>query len=319
MQSLSRQPKKDRMTGLEKAMRIRKELEAFESHRIVFGLEAVSASFTRLLSGTKQGFIRTFFFCLSAVACLGFFGCGSSSVKPDVGPITVTDVNGGNPQPAIKSLTVGGGTYLDVTLTNDKSLLGADWTVSCGNALPPGTPLPPGQTVDTSCGSFSPNHTMSCTPSGTPSCIPSYSSSAAGYVTYYSAPAAPPKAGTVTLYASSSTDHSRFSALTLVIAGQPISVGIVASTPPPFTLAVSGTMSLTGTLSNDYTVGGGSISWSLSCQSSDCGSLGATKTTNGTAITFTAPATVPTGNTVTVTATSVTDPTVSNSIIITIS
>jgi hypothetical protein len=214
-------------------------------------------------------------------------------------------------QPAIKTLTVGGGTYLDVTLTNDKSLLGADWTVSCGSALPPGTPLPPGQTVDTSCGYFTPIHTATAP-------VPAYAQNADGIVTYYTAPAAPPKAGTVTLYASSSADHTRFSTLTLVIAGKPISVAIVASTPPPFTLPVSEAMSLTGTLSNDYTVGGGSISWSLSCQSSDCGSLGATKTTSGTAITYTAPAAVPTGNTVTVTATSVTDPTESNSIIITI-
>jgi hypothetical protein len=227
-----------------------------------------------------------------------------------VGPITPTDING-VAQPAIKSLTVGSGTYLDVALTNDKSLLGADWTVSCGSALPPGTPLPPGLTVDTSCGYFTPIHTMSAP-------VPAYADNANGIVTYYTAPAAPPKAGTVTLYASSSADHTRFSALTLVIAGEPISVAIVASTPPPFELPVGGTMSLTATLSNDYTVGGGSINWSLSCGSSDCGSLGATRTTSGTAITFTAPATVPTGSAVTVTATSVTDSSESNSIIITI-
>jgi hypothetical protein len=214
-------------------------------------------------------------------------------------------------QPAIKTLTVGGGTYLDVTLTNDKSLLGADWSVSCGSALAPGSPLPPGQTVDTSCGYFTPIHTASAP-------VPSYSDSASGIVTYYTAPSAPPKAGTVTLYASSSADHSQFSALSLVIAGEPISVAIVASTAPPFTLSASGTMSLTGTLSNDYTVGGGSLSWSLSCGSSDCGSLSAAKTASGTAVTYTAPTTIPTGNTVTVTATSVTDPTESNSIIITI-
>jgi hypothetical protein len=213
-------------------------------------------------------------------------------------------------QPAIKSLTVGSGTYLDVTL-NDKALLGADWTVSCGSALPPGTPLPPGQTIDTSCGYFTPIHTASAP-------VPAYAQNADGIVTYYSAPATPPKAGAVTLYASASADHSQFSALTLVIAGQPISVAIVASISPPFTLPVSGTMSLIGRLSNDHTVGGGSISWSLSCQSSDCGSMSATKSTSGTAITYTAPASVPTGNTVTVTATSVTDPTVSDSINITI-
>jgi len=298
------------MTGFEKAMRIREEFAASNSCSIAFSLEAHKASFMRLSLGANRSFGLIFVFCFSVAVCLGFSGCSGSAVKPQVGTITTTDINGAA-QLAIKSLTVGSGTYLDVALTNDKNLLGADWTVSCGSALPTGTPLPPGQTVDTSCGYFTPIHTASAP-------VPAYAQDATGIVTYYTAPAAPPKSGTVTLYASASADHSQFSALTLVIAGQPISVAIVASTPPPFTLSVGGAMLLTGTLSNDYTTGGGSINWSLSCPSSDCGSLSATKTASGTRITYTAPAAIPTGNTVTVTATSVTDPTVSDSVIITI-
>ena len=302
--------KQNRMTGREKAMRIRQKFETSAPCRIALTLETRKASFIEHFSGANWKIVCTFVLCFSAAVCVGFSGCGSSSVKPQVGSIMVTDANG-VAQSAIKSLTVGGGTYLDVTLTDDKNLLGVDWTVSCGSALAPGTPLPPGQTVDTSCGYFTPIHTASAP-------VPSYAQNANGIVTYYSAPASPPKAGTVTLYASSSADHSRFSALSLVITGEPISVAIVASTPAPFSIPAGGAMSLTGTLSNDYTVGGGSFSWSLSCQSSDCGSLGATKTTSGATITYTAPATMPTGNTVSVTATSVTDPTESNSIIITI-
>jgi hypothetical protein len=299
------EPRKDRMRKLEKAMNIRKEFATSDLcgiTRRVF--------FPRLLSGANRRLERIFILCFSAALSVGFSGCGGSSVKPQVGTITATDING-VAQTAIKTLTVGSGTYLDVTLTNDKSLLGADWSVDCGSKLPAGTPLPPGETVDTSCGYFTPAHTASAP-------VPSYAENATGIVTYYTAPSAPPKAGTVTLYASSSADHSQFSALSLVIAGEPISVAIVASTAPPFTLATGGTMSFTGTLSNDYTVGGGSLSWSLSCGSSDCGSLSAAKTASGTAVTYTAPTTIPTGNTVTVTATSVTDPTESNSIIITI-
>lgn len=249
---------------------------------------------------------------LLTAALAGISGCGATAVRPEVGPITVTDLNGvpqGNG--TLGSLPVGGGTYLDVALTDDQDLLGADWTVSCGSALPPGTPLPPGQTVDTSCGTFTPVHTMSAP-------VPPFAQSAEGIVTLYTAPAAPPKAGTVTLYASASADHSRFSAMTLVIRGQPIAVGIVASTPPPFSLPAGGTISLTGVLSNDYTVGGGSVSWSLTCQSSDCGSLSASTSAGGTPVTYTAPAAAPEGSTVIVTATSVTDPTASNSIILTI-
>lgn len=298
------------MTGIENAMKYRKEFATSNSRKIASkpGTERVPPA--HLLSGVCRGSGRTFLFSLSAAICLSFSGCGGSAVKPQVGAITATDING-VAQSAIKSLTVGSGTYLDVALTNDKDVLGADWSVSCSSELASGTPLPTGETVDTSCGYFTPAHTASAP-------VPAYAENADGIVTYYTAPSAPPTSGTVTLYASASADHSRFSALSLVIQGKPISVAIVASTSPPFTLSVSETMSFTGTLSNDYTVGGGSINWSLSCQSSDCGSLSAAKTTTGTAITYTAPAAIPTGKTVTVTATSVTDPTVSSSIVITI-
>jgi|WetSurMetagenome_2_1015567.scaffolds.fasta_scaffold18665_2 hypothetical protein len=270
----------------------------------------VSCREHRILPGSRTYRTVTGVCGLFALTLLNLSGCGGSSIKPTVNSIAVANINGVT-QPTITSLTVGSGTYLDVTLTNDKDLLGADWTVDCGSALAPGTPLPTGQTIDTSCGYFTPIHTASAP-------VPDYADSGDGVVTYYTAPSAPPTGSTVTLYASASVDHSRFSSLTLVIAGKPISVAIVASTSPPFTLPVSETMSLTGTLSNDYTVGGGSVTWSLTCQSSDCGALSATKTTSGTPITFTAPATVPTGNSVTVTATSVTDTTESTSVIIAI-
>ena len=136
-------------------------------------------------------------------------GCVSSSLPPNIGPITFTDAFG-NGQPALTALTAGQGTYMDVTIANDESLLGANWSVTCKSALPPGTPLPPGETEDTSCGVFAPLHTMSAP-------VPSYATSGAGYVTFYTAPAAPPKGGTVTLYAASTSDPSRHSSVTLTI------------------------------------------------------------------------------------------------------
>jgi len=137
-------------------------------------------------------------------------GCASgSSLRPQVGAITVTDATG-NPLPAIIALTAGQGAYMEVSIAHDGSLLGANWSVTCQSALPPGTPLPPGETEDTSCGIFTPMHTM-----GGP--VPSYATSGAGYVTFYTAPAAPPKGGTVTLYASSTSDPSRSASLTLAI------------------------------------------------------------------------------------------------------
>lgn len=257
--------------------------------------------------------IKVFFIllysCLVLVA-VGMCGCSGSAIKPHVGAITVTNVNG-VAQTALQSMKVGSGTYLDVELSNDKNLLGIDWSVSCGSALASGTPLPSGQSIDTSCGYFTPAHTASAP-------VPSYASSAEGIVTYYTAPSSPPKAGTVTLYASSTSDHSRFSALTLIIAGEPISVAIVASTAPPFTLATKAMMSFIGTVSNDSTVGGGSLRWSVTCSASDCGTLSETKTTSGSSTSYTAPDTVPSGSTVTVTATSVTDSTESTSVVVTI-
>jgi hypothetical protein len=137
-------------------------------------------------------------------------GCASSvSSRPQVGPIDFTDATGAS-QPAQTALTAGQGAYLDVTVTNDHALLGVNWSVSCKSELPPGTPLPPGQTEDTSCGTFTPMHTMSGP-------VPSYATSGAGYVTFYAAPAAPPKEGTVTLYAASTSDPSQNSSITLTI------------------------------------------------------------------------------------------------------
>jgi hypothetical protein len=133
-------------------------------------------------------------------------------LKPQVGAIAFTDASGAS-QSALTELTVGKGAYLDVTITNDLALRGANWSVTCKSALPPGTPLPTGETVDTSCGTFSVLHTISGP-------APSYATSGAGYVTYYTAPAAVPKGDTVTLYAASTSDPSQYSSVTLTIVSQ---------------------------------------------------------------------------------------------------
>jgi len=151
-------------------------------------------------------------------AALMAAGCGSGgSVKPVVGAINFTDVNGktltdANGKPLqIASLQVNQSVSVMVNVTDDNGLLGADWSVACASALPPGTPLPPGQTQDLSCGSFAPAHSMSGP-------IPPTSLSTPGsYIVSYSAPAAVPKGGTVTLIASATADHSRSSTVTLSI------------------------------------------------------------------------------------------------------
>jgi len=104
--------------------------------------------------------IRTFRFVPYAVVAFAALlaGCGTSTSTPQVGAVTFTDIKG-NVQPAALSIQHGTTVYLDVIVTHDIENLGVDWTVTCSSALPSGT-LPAG-TVDTSCGVFSPNHTLS--------------------------------------------------------------------------------------------------------------------------------------------------------------
>ncbi|HEY1742006.1 MAG TPA: hypothetical protein VGG18_02490 [Granulicella sp.] len=253
-------------------------------------------------------------FRLAAIALLlvgmaAVSGCSSSSSVSDikVGPIAFTDANGVPLKPPPASLTTGQGTYVDVTLTNDPQLLGADWSVYCGSALPPGSPLPPGQTQDESCGTFTPAHTTSGP-------IPSYVTSGTGYVAFYTAPPATPKLGTVTLYAVATSDHSKFSSVTLTIGGLPISVGFAPT--PQATLRTGATTQLRVVLNNDVTDAG--VNWTVICGSSDCGSFAPVQTASAVDTIYTAPATVPTGGTVKVTATSIADPTKAVSATITI-
>jgi hypothetical protein len=146
---------------------------------------------------------------LAAVAAVS--GCSASS-KVQVGQITFTDTTGTALKTQPTSLAVNGTVWVAVDVTNDPDLLGADWTVYCGSALPPGTPLPTGQTEDLSCGSVTPTHTVSGP-------IPSYVTSpiSSGYIAVYAAPSSVPKQGTITIYAAATKDHSRVSSWTLTI------------------------------------------------------------------------------------------------------
>jgi len=251
--------------------------------------------------------VRSAGVALLTICLLAVSGCSSGSSVSDikVGPVTFTDANGTALKTSPASLTAGQGTYVVVTLTNDPQLLGADWSVYCGSALPPGTPLPPGETQDDSCGTFTPVHTTSCISSGTSSCIPSYLTSAAGYVAFYTAPGATPKQGTVTLYASSTSDHSKVSSVTLTIGGNPISVGFAPA--PLSTMQAGASTSFRAVLNNDNSNAG--VMWTVICGSTDCGSFDPAETTSAESTTYTAPATVPTGGSVQVTATSIADPT----------
>ena len=237
---------------------------------------------------------------LLAAALLLVCGCASStSSRPQVEPITFTGATGTAQTPQRTMLSAGEGTYMDVAIMGDTALLGANWSVTCQSALPPGTPLPPGQTEDTSCGTFSPTHTISAP-------IPNYATSATGYVAFYTAPASVPKGDTVTLFASSTSDPSRNSSTTLTIVPNIISVSLAA--PPPAYVTHDTSAMFTAVLINDDTSAG--VTWTVTCGSTAagaCGSLNPVQTMSGVATTYTAPATPLTGG-VRITATSNADP-----------
>jgi hypothetical protein len=259
----------------------------------------MTRSFNRTTS-TQSRTVAAHCLMMALGALLAAEGCSSktSSSLIQVSPIVFTDANGNELGGTNTTMTAGSTVYVDAALTNDKALLGVDWTVDCGSAPPPGTPLPPGVTENDSCGTFTPVHTASAP-------VPLYASSGAGVVTLFTAPPSPPKNGVVTLYAAATGDHSRYSTVTLTIVGLPISIQF--GTTPPSSMPVNGATSLKAVLTNDYVSGGSS--WSVTCGATACGSFTSTTTASGVATTYHAPAAVPPGGTVAITATSVTDPT----------
>jgi hypothetical protein len=75
-------------------------------------------------------------------------------------------------------------------------------------------------------------------------------------------------------------------------------------------------LSISATVTNDSTAAG--VDWTVTCASDDCGNFSAAHTASGTATTYTSPATIPTGATVTIAAASTKDSTKTASTTITI-
>jgi hypothetical protein len=180
-----------------------------------------------------------------------------------------------------KSIGVSTGIQMTAAVTNDSSNAGVDWTATCGSS---------------DCGSFSATHTAS------------------GTATTYTSPATQPSGGTVVVTASSTKNPARTATDTFTIASAPIAVSFQPA--PPASLVTGATTSLTANVTNDS---GGGADWTVTCASSDCGSFSPAHTTSGSATIYTAPATVPTGGTVMITASSTADATKSATAAITIS
>lgn len=147
------------------------------------------------------------------------------------------------------------------------------WSVTCGSAG--------------ACGSFN----ATTTPSSSP-------------VTYV-APSAIPSGNVVRITATSVTDTTKSVSATVTIV-PPIPISVSFFSPTPGSMEVGSTVSMNALIVNDVTANP-EVQWTVSCGSAACGSFNPTATANEEATAYTAPAAIPEGNTVTVTATSMTD------------
>ncbi|HWZ64863.1 MAG TPA: hypothetical protein VNX02_17730 [Steroidobacteraceae bacterium] len=87
--------------------------------------------------------------------------------------------------------------------------------------------------------------------------------------------------------------------------GSSLPIQVAFAPPVPTTIQVGNTVSLSATVANDGSNSG--VSWSVTCTGSDCGSFNPTQTASDAQTTYTPPASVPGGGTVSIKATSVAD------------
>jgi hypothetical protein len=217
---------------------------------------------------------------------LGLAGCGGSknlsSLPPSSKPTAVLFVS-----PPPQSLAVNASATLLAAATYPIPSQGGNsqvtWVMTCGS---PGA-----------CGSFGP-------------------SDEGGAITY-TAPAAIPAGGTVTVTATAVADTTKSASATITIVA-PIPISVAFYAPPPASLQVNAAFTMSASINNDVSANP-QVKWTVTCGAGACGSFSSATTGNESQNTYTAPAAIPPGGNVTVTVTSVTDPTksASTSIIIT--
>jgi hypothetical protein len=173
---------------------------------------------------------------------------------------------------------------LSAAVSNNPASAVIKWSVSCGSAG--------------ACGSFSATQTAS------------------GAVTNYTAPSAIPSGTTVTITATLVNNSTQTVSSSITIT-PPKAIVVSFFGVPPASLQVGATVAVAAEIVNDVSANP-QVTWTVTCASTACGSFNPTTTLNEQQTNYTAPAAIPTGNTVTITATSVTDPTKSVAAIVTI-
>ena len=194
----------------------------------------------------------------------------SACVTKTVAPSTVPMVSFQLLPPA--TIQSGGQAQLIAVVTNDPKMMGIDWNPSC---------------TTTSCGSFNPTHTVS------------------GQPTTYTAPTSAPQGG-VNLAARATALPAQTAVVNVTIF---TNVTIKLTGFPASPLGAGNTTSITAVVSGDPNNPPLGVGWSFTCTVSNCGSLSAPQTASGSAVTYTAPASVTTGFTVVIQATPLADTT----------
>jgi hypothetical protein len=185
-------------------------------------------------------------------------------------------------QPPPATLLTNASAPVIAVVNNDTSNSGATWSVSCLSAP---------------CGTIAPVQTAS------------------GVAAIYTAPPTvpspnPPPGLAVNITACATASCINVLTTVTVDIVAPIAVKITEGIPNN-TITQSGSAPLAATVSNDTANAG--VDWTVTCASAPaCGSFSVTHTASGAPTVFTAPSSVPVGGTVTITATSTTDPTESD-------
>jgi hypothetical protein len=146
----------------------------------------------------------------------------------------------------------------------------------------------------------------------------SATSSASGVAITYTAPAAVPSPASVTLTATSVANGTKAAALVTVTAAPVAAIGVTVSQTTANVVA-NNSLVLSATVTNDSQKKG--VTWSVSgtgCSGGACGTIVPNVSASGASVTYTAPSNVPSPPLVTLTATSVADPTKSAAAAITV-
>jgi hypothetical protein len=202
----------------------------------------------------------------------GLTACGPGNLEPLTSPSQPTSILFLIAPPTSLAINASATVSADVTNSSNSEIA---WSVTCGSAG--------------ACGSFASGE------------------NSAGFNNTYIAPPAIPSGTTVTVTATLVGDSTKSISATITIT-PPLPIVVSFQGVPPGYLQINTTAQLSANIANDVSTNP-QVKWTLTCGSSSCGSFNPTTTTSEASTTYTAPSTIPSGGTVTVTATSLTDPT----------